>query len=180
MIPALTRILPRASCRCFASRAAVLNVRPPVKASYPRPATPYTSLPIVAEQPERDPARSWDNTMGQAIGMGDNRTPAEKWRDNSLNTVPQLQRHQPADPYHGWSASIALNASLNLFSGRSVKVKGGNFGEALRELDKILAHNRVKATLRLTERHEKKGVKRRRIKSQQWRKHFANQVRACI
>lgn len=48
---------------------------------------------------------------------------------------------------------------------------------ALRKLDTILARNRVKYELRLTERHEKKGVKRRRLQSERWRKHFANEVR---
>ncbi|KAJ7219248.1 hypothetical protein GGX14DRAFT_356167, partial [Mycena pura] len=64
--------------------------------------------------------------------------------------------------------------------GRSVKVKGGNFSEAVKELDKILARNRVRTTLFATARHEKKGVKRRRLQSDQWRKHFANQVRKNV
>ncbi|KAJ6496655.1 hypothetical protein C8R47DRAFT_350116 [Mycena vitilis] len=66
------------------------------------------------------------------------------------------------------------------YSGRSVKVKEGQFADAVRKFETILSKNQVKRTIRLTERHEKKGPKRRRIKSQQWRKHFANQVRKDV
>lgn len=72
-----------------------------------------------------------------------------------------------------------MQLSTNL--GRSVKViPGQGFASALGQLDKILNQNRVRYTLFKTDRHEKKGEKRRRIKSEQWRKHFANQVRALI
>lgn len=60
--------------------------------------------------------------------------------------------------------------------GRSVKVYAGNVADAYNRLDKILKRNRVKRTLKLTERHEKKGVKRRRLKSERWRRRFANEV----
>jgi len=49
-------------------------------------------------------------------------------------------------------------------------------GTALKKLDGILGRNRVRQELRLTERHEKKGVKRRRLLSERWRKQFANEV----
>ncbi|KAJ7063280.1 hypothetical protein C8F01DRAFT_958102, partial [Mycena amicta] len=65
-------------------------------------------------------------------------------------------------------------------AGRSVRVKNGNFAEAVRDLDKILARNQVRATLYATSRHEKKGVKRRRLQSEQWRKHFAAEVRKNV
>ncbi|KAJ7343509.1 hypothetical protein DFH08DRAFT_702802, partial [Mycena albidolilacea] len=66
------------------------------------------------------------------------------------------------------------------FSGRHVKVWQGKFAEAVRDFEKILARNRVRFTYRAAERHEKKGPKRRRIRSEQWRKHFANQVRKNV
>jgi Ribosomal protein S21 len=40
-----------------------------------------------------------------------------------------------------------------------------------------LARNRVRYELRLAERHEKKGVKRRRLESERWRIRFADEVR---
>jgi small subunit ribosomal protein MRP21 len=48
--------------------------------------------------------------------------------------------------------------------------------EAYVRLDNLLKRNFVKRTVRLTERHEKKGVKRRRLRSERWRKQFANEV----
>lgn len=50
-------------------------------------------------------------------------------------------------------------------------------GDALRMLDGILSRNKVKYQLRMTERHEKKGYKRRRLASERWRNQFANEVR---
>ncbi|KAJ7452450.1 hypothetical protein B0H11DRAFT_292510 [Mycena galericulata] len=158
MIPGLTQLLPRVFRRCIASPAVVLNALPTAssaKPSYPRPTTPYGGLTI---------SGTWNNEVGNAIAPKDERTPGEKWRDSSLHTVPNLQRRQPADAYQG----------------RCVRVKAGNFAEAARDLDRILARNRVRTTVRSTERHEKKGVKRRRIKSEQWRKHFAHQVRKNV
>ncbi|KAJ7273688.1 hypothetical protein B0H12DRAFT_966097, partial [Mycena haematopus] len=91
-------------------------------------------------------------------------TPEEKWRAYSLSQVALLQKNEIADPY----------------SGRSVKVRQGKFAEAVRDFEKILARNQIRSTSRMAERHEKKGVKRRRIRSEQWRKHFANQVRKNV
>lgn len=58
-----------------------------------------------------------------------------------------------------------------------MKVINGNVADAYRRLDSILARNRVKYELRLAERHEKKGAKRRRLKSERWRIRFADEVR---
>lgn len=52
----------------------------------------------------------------------------------------------------------------------------GNIAEAYRKLDIRMARNKVRYELRLTERHEKKGAKRRRLSSERWRKQFANEV----
>jgi len=62
-------------------------------------------------------------------------------------------------------------------AGRSVKVIDGNIGDAYKKLDISLSRNRVRYELKLAERHEKKGVKRRRLESERWRKQFANEVR---
>ena len=40
----------------------------------------------------------------------------------------------------------------------------------------IMAENKVRQTLRMTDRHEKKGVKRRRLASQTHRRKFAQMV----
>jgi small subunit ribosomal protein MRP21 len=56
----------------------------------------------------------------------------------------------------------------------------GGLASALKSLNDILARNRVKQQVRSSERHEKKGVKRRRLQSERWRKQFANEVRHFI
>ncbi|KAF7294955.1 Glycerol-3-phosphate o-acyltransferase [Mycena indigotica] len=87
-----------------------------------------------------------------------------RWREMSQQALSDYRHHKIADAY----------------SGRRVMVKNGNFNEAVRELDQILIRNRVRATLYANMRHEKKGVKRRRIHSEQWRKHFAAEVRKNV
>ncbi|KAJ7109351.1 hypothetical protein C8R44DRAFT_743623 [Mycena epipterygia] len=162
MFPALPRLLPRA-CRGFTSRAAVLNEFPPAYSvkPYPRPAQrgPYNGL--VIPPPTRD---TWDDHPISDKIVEPTTPAAEKWRAQSRYTVPLLLKHRPADAYQG----------------RSVQVGARSFGEAAAELDRILNNNRVRYTLFKTERHEKKGERRRRIKSEQWRKHFANQVRKNV
>lgn len=51
---------------------------------------------------------------------------------------------------------------------------------ALKSLNDVLMRNRVRQQVRSSERHEKKGVKRRRLQSERWRKQFANEVRHFI
>ncbi|KXN82094.1 hypothetical protein AN958_03252 [Leucoagaricus sp. SymC.cos] len=68
---------------------------------------------------------------------------------------------------------------LNPYSGRTVTVTK-NLGDSLKILDGILSRNKVKVQLRLTERHEKKGCKRRRLASERWRNQFANEVRKKV
>jgi hypothetical protein len=71
-----------------------------------------------------------------------------------------------------------LSCSLlhsNISLGRSVK-NTGNLAVTFRSLNDILLRNKVRQTVRMTERHEKKGAKRRRLQSERWRKQFANEV----
>lgn len=184
MFPALTQLLPRVSYRCFTSRAAILNAFPTSSSRsfrHPRPSGPYDGISIgTNSRGERDPDASWNNQVGHHVAP--EMTPADRWRQNSLSTVAALQRFQIPDAYTGLRTLIMPNANpnLNSLSGRSIRVKEGHFAEAVRDLERVLSRNQVRATLRNTERHEKKGVKRRRIHSEQWRKHFAHQVRAWI
>ncbi|TFY72692.1 hypothetical protein EVG20_g290 [Dentipellis fragilis] len=68
----------------------------------------------------------------------------------------------------------------NAYAGRSVEVRNGAVTEALRRLQTTLSRNRVQQELRATARHEKKGVKRRRLRSQRWRRRFAHEVRKKV
>jgi len=65
--------------------------------------------------------------------------------------------------------------------GRTVlNPSGKNLSATFRKLEGILARNQVRKQLRMTERHEKKGVKRRRLSSERWRKRFADEVRLVV
>lgn len=60
--------------------------------------------------------------------------------------------------------------------GRTVKVVNGDIADATKKLDRILNENNVWRELRLTQRHEKKGAKRRRLSSERWRTRFKDEV----
>ncbi|KAJ8594336.1 hypothetical protein M405DRAFT_729973 [Rhizopogon salebrosus TDB-379] len=71
-------------------------------------------------------------------------------------------------------------ASDFAYLGRRVIVHGGDLGEALRRLQTRLRRNRVSQEVSRQKRHEKKGVKRRRLSSERWRRVFANEVRKKV
>ncbi|GLB34979.1 putative ribosomal protein S21 [Lyophyllum shimeji] len=112
----------------------------------------------------RDPSLTWDNLVGQTVVATVKRTPRtpeEIWQEKSTKAKWNLKDDPPA----------------NAYSGRSVKVHGGNVAEAYARLHSILQRNKVRAQLRRAERHEKKGEKRRRLRSERWRRQFAHEVR---
>ncbi|KAJ6502573.1 hypothetical protein C8R45DRAFT_818297 [Mycena sanguinolenta] len=173
--PALS-LLSRPSCRCFFSQATVFNAVPR-RALHPRPPIASGRFEGIAigtpnhPQPTQEQVSpvAWTNhpfadLVAENPTHSTPTTPEEKWRAYSRTTVARLQKHPIADPY----------------SGRCVKVVSGKFAEAVRDFERIIARNRIRYTNRKAERHEKKGVKRRRIRSEQWRKHFANQVRKNV
>lgn len=51
-----------------------------------------------------------------------------------------------------------------------------DLASAFVRLKRVLDRNHVHRELRLTERHEKKGYKRRRLASERWRRRFAHEV----
>ncbi|KAJ7046757.1 hypothetical protein C8F04DRAFT_1061638 [Mycena alexandri] len=169
MFPALTRLLARAPCRCFSSRSAILNTLPP--SYHPRPPLRSFKIDIKPDIPnipqERDPNNSWNNSVGDVATQplpGEEISAEDRWRVHSARTIPVLQRVRIPDAY----------------TGRSVRVNSGKFAEAVREFERVLRTNTVRHTWVSTARHEKKGPKRRRIRSEQWRKHFAHQVRKNV
>ncbi|KAJ3779340.1 hypothetical protein FB446DRAFT_710534 [Lentinula raphanica] len=94
------------------------------------------------------------------------KSPAQIWADHS-KTV---------------KANLAEVASINNnpYAGRSVKIVDGDLADGFRRLDTILARNKVRKQLKLAERHEKKGPKRRRLESERWRRLFAQEVRKNV
>ncbi|KAJ7658635.1 hypothetical protein DFH06DRAFT_1195590, partial [Mycena polygramma] len=154
MLPALRQLLPRPSYRYFGSCAAISNAFPSayaVRPRYPRPTAYNITIDPDSNSPSPQPNAdgTWNNSIGDFVTQhaGQNTSPEEQWRTKSRNMLLQLQNQPIADAY----------------SGRSVKVKEGQFADAVRKFETILSKNQVKRTIRLTERHEKKGPKRRRI-----------------
>ncbi|KAF8228189.1 hypothetical protein L208DRAFT_1424513 [Tricholoma matsutake] len=92
------------------------------------------------------------------------RTIDELWEAKTSEAKRDLLQYPPANPY----------------SGRTVNVFGGNVADAYQKLQSILQRNKVRYQLRLTERHEKKGAKRRRLSSERWRRQFAHEVRKKV
>ncbi|KJA13963.1 hypothetical protein HYPSUDRAFT_150940 [Hypholoma sublateritium FD-334 SS-4] len=90
-------------------------------------------------------------------------TPDQKWESRSRRALEDALTDPPDDAY----------------AGRSVR-NTGNLAATFRTLQDILTRNKVQQTLRMTQRHEKKGVKRRRLQSERWRKQFANEVRKKV
>ncbi|KAJ3998181.1 hypothetical protein F5050DRAFT_1746373 [Lentinula boryana] len=93
---------------------------------------------------------------------GSDRTAAALWEEQSEHLRLQLadMGRINNDPYIG----------------RSAKVVDGDLADAFKKVDMILARNKVRKQLKLAERHEKKGPKRRRLESERWRRLFAHEV----
>ena len=67
--------------------------------------------------------------------------------------------------------------------GRTIEVipeRGVDFGRALRSLEITCAVNRVKSDLSRQRFHERPGLKRKRLKSERWRKMFKESFRATV
>ncbi|KIY50884.1 hypothetical protein FISHEDRAFT_22126, partial [Fistulina hepatica ATCC 64428] len=92
------------------------------------------------------------------------RSPDQIWAEKSKTAFAIAAHFPPADAY----------------SGRSVSVKYGSLGSGVKRLRAILSTNKVVATVRSQVRHEKRGPKRRRIRSEMWRVSFAAHVRQKI
>ncbi|KAJ7285859.1 hypothetical protein C8J57DRAFT_650695 [Mycena rebaudengoi] len=151
------RLIPWTAYRSFASCAALrYDPRPSFLPPTITPAFHGFDIPDQRHD-------TWNNQVGDHVAPSPP-APEEKWREMSAKIVPHLRTNPPADAY----------------AGRSVKVAGKGFATAYLMLNRCLSRNEVRRTLRMTARHEKKGVKRRRITSEQWRKHFANEVRKNV
>ena len=67
--------------------------------------------------------------------------------------------------------------------GRTVELdpaRGMDFGRALRQLNILCATNKVRADLMRQRFHERPGTKRKRLKSERWRKLFQQSFRATV
>lgn len=101
-------------------------------------------------------------SLSQSLQAKNEQSAKQLWEYGSKTVLTRLASSPPPTPY----------------TGRSVAVNGQNFAYAYRELNGILRDNNVRRTIRGQERHEKKGVKRRRIASQTHRRKFGQLVRS--
>lgn len=76
--------------------------------------------------------------------------------------------------------ALRLPQVKDAYYGRSVPVVKGDVEAAYKKLNRVLAQNQVVRELRANERHEKVGYKRRRLRSERWRRRFAHEVRKKV
>ncbi|TCD69715.1 hypothetical protein EIP91_006482 [Steccherinum ochraceum] len=168
MLPRLARQLElglRASMR-HSSTATSAKAGLPVKAFWPTqelqpPKLQQLSRSLPRPTPDNPQLGNFFTTTSKQVAAGSApMTMEEAWasRENHISHIPKPQ---------------------TAYSGRSVSV-GGSFNHAYMSLAKTLSANSFVYELRLAERHEKKGAKRRRLASERWRRRFANEVRKKV
>ncbi|KAI0361990.1 hypothetical protein OH77DRAFT_1515316 [Trametes cingulata] len=136
------------------------------------PARAFATSSVVAESSPVTPlwyrtAGGWNSQWDHLIDITKNKSneevsPEAVWAEREKTEVRRLPK--PNDAY----------------SGRSVPVINHEVSFALTKLKGILAINAVRQTNVRDERHEKKGEKRNRLKSQRWRRRFAHEVRKKV
>ncbi|KAH6918605.1 hypothetical protein BKA70DRAFT_1554640 [Coprinopsis sp. MPI-PUGE-AT-0042] len=155
-----------AQCSAFVSRQ-LFSARSVCSRAFPIPSTSFRPLP--ARLYSTAPVDLELQTMTIMNAQIDKQrlalqTVEQMWAKQSAAALAAAARQPPAGPY----------------SGRSVPVRRGNVAQSIRLLDTILQKNRVRQMLRQQQRHEKRGEKLRRLRSERWRKRFANEVREKV
>ena len=85
----------------------------------------------------------------------------------------------PAPAYVQEESPVKLNSSV----GRTIKVdtsRGMDVGRAFRSLEMKCAQNSVKRDFMRQRFHERPGLKRKRLKSERWRKRFKEGFRGTV
>ncbi|KAH9842814.1 uncharacterized protein C8Q71DRAFT_734684 [Rhodofomes roseus] len=109
-------------------------------------------------------SQAWVVMQGSAARQHDQpeKSPEEIWQDRETRTVANLPKP------HGSK------------EGRSTYVFNGDVASAFGRLARIVKNNRMFLELRQYERHERRGAKRSRLKSERWRRRFAHEVRMKV
>jgi len=103
------------------------------------------------------------------------------WQDIKEYVTKKVPpRKSPEEIWFERSERLEPNPPLDAYAGRSVPVKNGHIYRSLKSLANRLQTNKVYQTWKYQMRHEKKGVKRRRLRSQRWRRRFADEIRRKI
>lgn len=76
-----------------------------------------------------------------------------------------------------------LPIHLSARSGRTLDVdpgKANDLGAKMRQLDGLVARNRIRNDFQKQRYHERGGMKRKRLKSERWRTRFKNEFRKTV
>ncbi|KAI0093645.1 hypothetical protein BDY19DRAFT_989200 [Irpex rosettiformis] len=89
------------------------------------------------------------------------------------------------DPESYWKAREEdtvkrLPPAPTKYQGRTIPVIGSDLGRAFDRLNTMMRQNNVSREVFRQDRHEKKGYKRRRLRSERWRRRFAHEVRKKV
>ncbi|KIM87048.1 hypothetical protein PILCRDRAFT_4277 [Piloderma croceum F 1598] len=112
--------------------------------------------------------------------------PPEMRKDVTWNLLADYSQRRAAPTktaeqiWQDRSNRLGTNPPPSVYYGRSVIVHPDKITLALKALSNRLRGNKVLQTWKYQMRHEKKGVKRRRLVSQRWRRRFAHEVRRKI
>lgn len=101
------------------------------------------------------------DSLKKSMGPGISKSAAEEWARRSDYAMSKLCEPPTA------------------YSGRTVEVRN-SLATAYNTLRSVISKNNIIAELRQQQRHEKKGYKRRRLRSERWRRLFASQVREKV
>ncbi|RPD66034.1 hypothetical protein L226DRAFT_566517 [Lentinus tigrinus ALCF2SS1-7] len=130
---------------------------------------------------ESSPSPDWTNLQKSDSPPGQWN---QLWNIASHNSKPEYQsdKQPPEVIWANWEKlQVAhLPRPHTPYFGRSVYVEKGDVQSALVKLKGILTINAVRPSHVRDERHEKKGEKRNRLKSQRWRRRFAHEVRKKV
>lgn len=139
-----------------------------VRTHYYQPKAEFQSgmvpvLPALEQMPDRD-----------NVGA----TPEHVWKTHAKSVYDSTKDISPPTAYSGWELFACLLMPLTLFFslGRTVRVRS-NIMDSYAMLSNLLQRNNVRRELGKASRHEKKGVKRRRLASETWRRVFAHEAR---
>lgn len=110
--------------------------------------------------------------------------PSNPDANESTNAGDALENYQPlyGVPF-GEARRMKRSIQSRPSIGRTVEIdpeRGPDFGRALRSLEIQCAVNRVRADQQRQRFHERPGMKRKRLKSERWRKLFKESFRATV
>ncbi|KAL6308992.1 hypothetical protein BKA93DRAFT_821826 [Sparassis latifolia] len=133
---------------------------------------------------EKDPNATSESSPLQPVYTRAIPRPSGKMYDFLLHTTKETvaRTKSPDEVWKEWELTRVnhLVKPSNAYSGRSIPVGKYEAGSAYIRLMRIIRNNKLIREMVAARRHEKKGEKRRRLKSERWRRRFAHEVRKKV